>query len=292
MSSQEPGTHGQHNAHDGENCDVTAANPSFDPEPYEEPPDPVPAPTGEARAADPSPSANRTEAPKRQAAPKAPTADPPRERQQGDSARATSFTAREMQKLVEDDDFRADLDAILNGAEAAPQPRVATSSKPAPHRKQEAPPPPPPRTPSQEDAAAALSETPGEHAIFDKIAQNMRYAKAYELAPVSLNRRFDSFDRQRPKRPPGTRSASRTQPASHSLDTQSLAAAEQAPAAAAPSRAAVTPSDSAGGADRMHVHPETSPAVPTEESPNPSMLRPYSEAERIATFGDPHSDPK
>lgn len=84
-----------------------------------------------------------------------------------------------------DDDFIADMKAILNGEKVydggskSMKPRDSESSRP----------------PAQQQNAPDPTFSNGQ-AIFDKIAENMRYANAYDLGSVELNNRFSEFDRQ------------------------------------------------------------------------------------------------
>jgi hypothetical protein len=81
--------------------------------------------------------------------------------------------------------FAADLQAILSG------------------EKYQSPPPPedPPYPPPPAHLGTAQSASPDQpevqqpHTIFDQIAQNMAYANAYDLGTLSLEQRFDVFDR-------------------------------------------------------------------------------------------------
>ncbi|UJR82739.1 hypothetical protein [Sandaracinus amylolyticus] len=117
-------------------------------------------------------------------APPAPVAKPaPVE--SASSSSASAFTRRQIESLVRDNELLADIQSILGGKE--PQAEASPPRAPAPAATPPAPrhdPPPPP--------APASSE----HAIFDRIAENMRYAMAYDLGSVELAKRFDAFDRQ------------------------------------------------------------------------------------------------
>lgn len=50
-----------------------------------------------------------------------------------------------------------------------------------------------PRPPAPEKE---VTLKPSEHAIFDKIAQNMRFANAYDLGSYAMEQRFQQFDRE------------------------------------------------------------------------------------------------
>ncbi len=174
------------------------------------------------------------------------------------------MTSRELRRLVEDDDFRADLDAILNGTtppahgQAAPPQRTRASQ---------------PRAQAQSQADRQAPEPPPEATIFDKIAENMRFATAYELAPVNLEQRFDSFEKRKSRRRVPVAPA------------QARAKQAEAPDHAAPGtkRGAAPAEDRANGAAPTGPRPG--------DPPRPATLRAYSETERIATFGDPTKDP-
>ncbi|MBS0124995.1 M15 family metallopeptidase [Thetidibacter halocola] len=287
-------------ANGGESCDVAEANPGFDPTPYEDAPSPASAPPAPATRTAPSSQSAPTAAPRGQAAApmRSPAkAAPPSPRTSEASTRANAFTSREVRKLVQDDDFRADLDAILNGASTPPKPRAEAQS--AQPRRPAPPAPTTPEPPSIDDAATALSDIPNEHAIFDKIAKNMRYATAYDLASVSLSRRFDSFDRHTPKRPPAARDMTNPQPAAGSTtgaaERMPSAPPRRPPSAPAPAEAE-QPSDT--GEHRQDTAPFTpqasgssGPALSPSDVPPPQTLRPCSEAERVASYGDPRPDP-
>jgi len=95
-------------------------------------------------------------------------------------------------KMSEDDLF-SDMQAILTGAKVFDPLTKKTVSKDQlgkPASKET----PPPR--QQQPAADALSlPKSSEHAIFDKIAQSMQYANAYDLGSIDLENRFSGFDR-------------------------------------------------------------------------------------------------
>ncbi len=105
------------------------------------------------------------------------------------TASSGDFTARQLQGLIRDDDLLADIQSILGGAAPtgpAPPPAPATPPPAAAVPQPALPAPAPP----------APAEGSNEHEIFDRIAQNMRYATAYDLGALELQQRFDQFDRQ------------------------------------------------------------------------------------------------
>ena len=85
---------------------------------------------------------------------------------------------------IQADELALDLQAILSGAKVydpasgrtVPRDQVGAA----------APPPPPPVRPT---------EAPNEQAIFDRIAESMSYANAYDLGTVEVDNRFTDFDR-------------------------------------------------------------------------------------------------
>jgi hypothetical protein len=83
---------------------------------------------------------------------------------------------------VDEQELAADMQAILSGQKVydpASGRTVARDEARAPERREPQAPPPP----------------KGEQEIFDRIAQSMRYANAYELGSVELENRFADFDR-------------------------------------------------------------------------------------------------
>lgn len=93
-----------------------------------------------------------------------------------------------MQQTNEDENFAADLTAILQGQK---QYDAATKQvMPRDRESQRRAEPPSSRNPTP----VADEFSNNEHAIFDKIAQSMKLANAYDLGTVALEQRFDSFD--------------------------------------------------------------------------------------------------
>ncbi len=176
----------------GPEYDVTVDNPRFDRRPYEAAPAPaaapaVSAPQSRVRTTAPhyaAPLPVRSEAPSQLAplprasapevaAPAEPEAGAPR------AAAQSAYSERQLKQLVKDEDFFADIQSILKGEK--PPPPAPKPEKPAPNP-----------APTREPEKAASNN---EHAIFDRIAENMRYATAYELGSIDLGTRFDAFDR-------------------------------------------------------------------------------------------------
>ena len=295
----------------GRECDVAAANPRFNPAPYEAAPgEPqvgqAPPPAGTPRPASAGPATDtRAVTSSRPTPERKPAGGGNGAAQAAPAARTNAFTARQLDKLVTDADFRADLDAILGGAGAAqstPPADPAAAAAPTARRH-------PPgrgeqaqqgrggsRGASAESAPRELPDKPSEHEIFDKIAENMRFATAYELPSISLSRRFDSFDRQGPRRTPAVRPRAQSNPAEPSaVAAAPRAETRAAPAPGAESSAAPSPANEitdAAAPDRQHVTPTAPGAQPSRLPPAPPQtLRPYSEAEMVATYGDPRADP-
>jgi hypothetical protein len=251
----------------GEDCDVTIANPNFNPALYgamAEPDvgsghEPLSRPAPPAVAAQVVPPRSTRLTPARAQAQPAPV---PGERPQPlPSPRTNPFTARQLDQLVTDADFRADLDAILNHTAADPSPlRAEAGAATAPPRGSA-------RAASADSPPAKpMPVKPNEHDIFDKIAENMRFATAYDLPSVSLSRRFDSFDREQARR------TSTPQPRAQSNQTRTTAAE----VVANPPSASVQPP--------LQARPQQPPPTQT--------LRPHTEAELVVTYGDPRPDPQ
>jgi hypothetical protein len=282
---------GESAGNNGQKCNVAAATPSFDPTPYEAAPGEAQVEqaqlptTATPRAAPAVPAMDTHVAASPQSTPaRKPTAGVNGTAQAAPAARTNAFTARQLDKLVTDADFRADLDAILGGggiAQSTPSaaPAAAAAStvpRQSPSRGEQAPlGRGGSRGTAAESAPRELSDKPSEHAIFDKIAENMQFATAYELPSISLSRRFDSFDRQGPRRTPAVRPRAQ----SNTKEAFAVTAELTAETGAAP-----TPSAESSAA----------PAVQTPQLPPgpPQNLRHYTEAEMVVTYGDPRVDPE
>ncbi len=135
-----------------------------------EPVAPAPAEPPPPAAAEPAPPA----------VPEPPTAPPAQAAEAGAApAQAASVS--------EDDELKADMEAILSGAKVFDPASGETVERDsvggaAAARRPATPPPSPPPVREQE-------------AIFDRIAESMRYANAYDLGTVELENRFSDFDR-------------------------------------------------------------------------------------------------
>lgn len=97
------------------------------------------------------------------------------------SRRTTQEVARPQ---ATDDDFTADMEAILKG-EKMYDPNTKQLVD-----KNQSPKPPVVNT----NGDGMFNPKNSEHAIFDKIAQSMQYANAYDLGTVDLGQRFSDFD--------------------------------------------------------------------------------------------------
>jgi hypothetical protein len=86
-----------------------------------------------------------------------------------------------------DDDFYADMQSILNGDKVFDP----LSKKIVEKNKRVSP----QSVPAKEDNKPPLPEAPNSQAIFDRIAQSMQYANAYDLGTVELENRFSDFDK-------------------------------------------------------------------------------------------------
>lgn len=130
-------------------------------------------------------------------------------------------------KAASEDEFLADMQAILSGQKAydpfnktltdrhgVGRPADARADPPAPPRGQ-----PAPRIPAAGDG----------HDIFQRIAQSMEYAGAYDLGPIELENRFAEFDRniedQKPKTMPTNEAPVSTSP----VPPEPMPVAPQAP---------------------------------------------------------------
>lgn len=251
--------------------DVARANPDFDETLYEvvphdeshAPPPPVPEPAAGTtrsppRSSDVLPSEvlpsdpGSLTAPQSLAAPPAAMRSVPKSRasENGSGSAARSYVQRQMDGLVRDEELRADIAQIL-GDKSKPPP----ASDGAPARGK-------PATPAQRPKQAAAQSDPGsealanlkpEHAIFDKIAQNMRFASAYDLGSVDLDRRFERFDQLE----------RRELPVRHRPVTRSPSAA----------------------ASRVAEPRTRALSLEPDGPPRPTQLRPYTTAEKSAVFG-------
>jgi hypothetical protein len=252
----------------GEDGDVTTANPSFNPALYgavAEPGvgsgrEPLSSPFPPAVAAQVLPPRPAGLTPAR--ARTTPEPGPGERPQPLPSPRANPFTARQLDQLVTDADFRADLDAILNHHPADPSPpRAEPGAVTAPPRGSA-------RAASADSPPARpMPDKPNEHEIFDKIAENMRFATAYELPSVSLSRRFDSFDREQARRT--SASQPRAQPNGRRTMAAEVVANPPSPSVQSPL-----------------------PEGPQQQPPPTQTLRPHKEAELVVTYGDPRPDPE
>ncbi|MEM6697332.1 MAG: hypothetical protein AAF599_02980 [Bacteroidota bacterium] len=94
-------------------------------------------------------------------------------------------TDKETVPMNEDDNFEADLKAILSGQKKYDQGQkklISAQEEGGPRRAK--------RRPPEEEPMK------DEHAIFDKIAQSMQLAKTYDLGSINLEQRFDNFDKE------------------------------------------------------------------------------------------------
>ncbi|MBX7225026.1 MAG: M15 family metallopeptidase [Chitinophagales bacterium] len=98
----------------------------------------------------------------------------------------TSNVKKSSSQSVDEDDFLSDMKAILRGEKRFEKEQGMVEAKSTPTKN-----PPPPK----EEETQNLRDFKSEHAIFDKIAQSMQYANAYDLGSFDLEQRFDDFDR-------------------------------------------------------------------------------------------------
>jgi hypothetical protein len=146
---------------------------------------------------------------------------------------------------------------------------------------------------SVDEPATPKANDPGfknEHAIFDRIAQNMKFANAYNLGTIQvdsqeLNNRFNDFDKmmEAPAPPPSTK--------------------KNVPPPAAKKSEELDPSEFLNDLDDIHRYrSQQSPATDTPEQPaslqmsppdsngpnwppRPASIRPLTTSERAAEFG-------
>lgn len=105
------------------------------------------------------------------------------ERSASPASRAPTEAPPERPGMVQslaDDDLMADIHSILSGAKQYDEKSKQVVNASPPNRQEEIKP----------------LEQKSEHQIFDKLAQSMRYANAYDLGAISLQNRFDAFDKQ------------------------------------------------------------------------------------------------
>jgi hypothetical protein len=89
--------------------------------------------------------------------------------------------------LLDDASFEDDLRAILSRKKQYTPPAAPAEQTPR-------------STPPNPAASPREEEPKDEHAIFEKIAQSMRLANAYDLGALELERRFDEFDAEEEKK--------------------------------------------------------------------------------------------
>ncbi len=105
---------------------------------------------------------------------------------------AVVYVEEEKKPKISEDELLADMKSILNGEKLYDPVTKQTVSRdqlgkqnprpqPAASKMQSDEPPPP--------------EFKNEHAIFDRIAQSMQYANAYDMGTMELDNRFSDFDR-------------------------------------------------------------------------------------------------
>jgi hypothetical protein len=90
-----------------------------------------------------------------------------------------------------EDDFIADLQAILQGQKVYDATAVKTVDKDKLGQSQSVS----SQAGSQAESNRPMPEAKNEQAIFDRIAQSMEYVNAYDLGTVELNNRFSDFDK-------------------------------------------------------------------------------------------------
>lgn len=92
---------------------------------------------------------------------------------------------------VTDDDFLADMKSILSGAKVFdPSAKKIVNKNSAKNDQQSKQ-----QSRSQSEEEIKPLENKNEHRIFDKIAESMKYANAYDLGSFAVEQRFDDFDK-------------------------------------------------------------------------------------------------
>lgn len=86
------------------------------------------------------------------------------------------------------DDFLADMKSILSGRNVYD--RDSRSMKPATEVSRQAS-----KSTEAAQSTVPMPDTPNHQAIFDRIAQSMQYANAYDLGSIELQNRFADFDK-------------------------------------------------------------------------------------------------
>lgn len=89
-------------------------------------------------------------------------------------------------KSLTDDDLMADIQSILSGQKFYDESNKQVVGTPPANNSR----------PVQPAAETRPIDQKDEHQIFDKLAQSMRYANAYDLGAISMQTRFADFDRQ------------------------------------------------------------------------------------------------
>lgn len=92
------------------------------------------------------------------------------------SRSSQDFTRRQLGKLIKNPE-------VLAGVEQAMAISAAANGS-SPNR----------RAPAESPANASATAAPNPHAVFDRIAQSMHFATAYELPAVELESVFDTFE--------------------------------------------------------------------------------------------------
>lgn len=89
------------------------------------------------------------------------------------------------EERLRNEEFERDVRRILEGKKHHQEPQRPAAAGPEAPREAPAAPP-----------AEAPSPSKDEHEIFERIAQSMKLANAYDLGSVALKQRFDAFDRE------------------------------------------------------------------------------------------------
>jgi V8-like Glu-specific endopeptidase len=105
---------------------------------------------------------------------------------------AVVYVDEEKKPKISEDELLADMKSILNGEKVYDPLTKQTVSREQLGNQNSRPPQPASKKQADEPPQP---EFKNEHAIFDRIAQSMQYANAYDMGTMELDNRFSDFDR-------------------------------------------------------------------------------------------------
>jgi V8-like Glu-specific endopeptidase len=108
---------------------------------------------------------------------------------------AVLYVDEEKKPKLSDDELLADMKSILNGEKVYDPMSKQMVNKDQIGKQQPSRPQPQQQTARTQSNEVQQPEFKNEHAIFDRIAQSMQYANAYDLGTIELENRFSDFDR-------------------------------------------------------------------------------------------------